>query len=237
MPLKISPSSFSLFCCSLEARIGPPNTRKYLPELQLCHNSYNSANFQVLCSHLLHSTSNLLKLLRLLQWCALFLGKQQSYGHLGTLDKTWHEDGPGVPINQTYFKESPLSGRLASWGVRKKLSINTILGKSYKAKHWTTKSGPCSFWFCDIFCILSISFAHFKFWKEISGKSSYHLVSLHPSPRRPFSGEVKKNFFECWWVRPAPTSTELDNKTEHKGSSTNKFLEANRFFAFKHKSL
>lgn len=97
MPLKIFPSSFSLFCCSLEARIGPPNTRKYLPELQLCHNSYNSANFQVLCPHLLHSTSNLLKLLRLLQWCALFLGKQQSYGHLGTLDKTWQRGCPNQP--------------------------------------------------------------------------------------------------------------------------------------------
>lgn len=234
MPLKISSSSFFLFCCSLEARIGPPNTRKYLPELQLC---YNSANFQVVCPHLLHSTSNLLKLLRLLQWRALFLGKQQSYGHLGTLDKTWQWGWPWGPNQPDVLQGVPTVGKACFLRIRKKLSINTILGKSYKAKHWTTKSGPCSFWFCDIFCILSISFAHFKFWKEISGKSSYHLVSLHPSPRRPFSGEVKKNFFECWWVRPAPTSTELDNKTEHKGSSTNKFLEANRFFAFKHKSL
>lgn len=149
-------------------------------------------------------------------------GKEQLYGYLGTLDRTWQWRWAGIPVIQTYCKESPSSRRLASWGVRKKLSINTSLGKSYKAKHWITKFGPCSLWFYDTFCISHTSFVHLKLWKEISSKHSYHLVALYPFPCRPFSETVKRNFFECWSVRPVLTSTELDNKTEHRASSTNK---------------
>lgn len=105
------------------------------------------------------------------------------------------EDGPGVPAIQTYCKESPSSRRLASWGVRKKLSISTSLGNSYKTKHWITKFGPCSLLFYDTFCVAHISFVHLKIWKEIiSSKHSYHLVALYPFPCRLSPEAVKKNF-------------------------------------------
>lgn len=108
MSLKIFPSSFPFLCCPPEARIDPPQTRKYLPALHLFINSYNSANVQVPCCPLLHSISNSLELCNFLRWGALFLGKQQACGHLGALDKSCGgKGGPGVPNHPWHASRSP----------------------------------------------------------------------------------------------------------------------------------
>lgn len=83
-------------------------SKKTSPEPQPCPNSCNSANLQVLCCHLLHGISTLLKLLTFLQWGALFLGKQQPCGHLCALDKACgSEDGLGVPNHPRHSSRSP----------------------------------------------------------------------------------------------------------------------------------
>lgn len=108
------PNSFTVSSCPLEATLVSPQTRKMPLRASAC---YTSAKFQGLCSRILCSILNLLRALKLCQWDAVFLVKQQSCGHLGTLAKwSWDPKSP-----KKSFKKSSSPGRFASWGVKEKI--------------------------------------------------------------------------------------------------------------------
>lgn len=156
---RMSLEIFPLVCCPLEARVGPPQTRKRLRS----HSPSADSWFLSTRPHLLRSISNLLKLLRRPLWSSLFLGKASMWSPGGTGQNLWQWAWPWGPNHPGHTSKSPTVGQFAPWGVGKSCPSTLVQAKAVRPHITPPRLLPAvsgSKIFAKLSCIIEMHTSH-----------------------------------------------------------------------------